>query len=81
MIRGLFSQLLVASSWIREDFLLRLSGIWSVTVAGGIFISESSGLASATGFVMGFSSPAFLDLLGDIANTSWFSLLLLLDVT
>lgn len=76
VIRGLFSQLLAVSSWVREDFLFRLSGIWSVRDVGGIFTSGSSGPASATGFVIGFSNPGVLDLLGDVANTCWFSFLL-----
>lgn len=53
--------------------------MWSITGAGGTCISGPSGLAPA-GFMVGFSKPAFLGLLGDIANASWFSLSLLLDV-
>lgn len=54
--------------------------MWSLTGAEGTCISGPSGLAPAGFVVVGFSKPAFLGLLADIANASWFSLSLLLDV-
>ena len=74
--RGLFSQLVRASSWVREDFLLRLSGLWSARVDGGSFIAVSCGPTSTVGFITVVSTPGLLGLLRAVTKASWVSFLL-----